>query len=156
MFIGTVLLFGTKFKNVFFFHVFYPRSFQETTENCILNSESAATKPALYTDENQDKVDYFEPGCTGANGRRKRNLNVNNGNEICAHSSNFIGGIENMKSDRHRNVISLKSPDWGSWTRCDGKERHRKRYKGCSSLNPNHCQSSEVICDPSNSKVLFC
>ncbi len=38
---------------------------QVTTENCILNVETKATKPDLYTEETTDTVEYFDSTCKG-------------------------------------------------------------------------------------------
>src|SRR5262249_43486856 len=40
--------------------------YQETSNNCILNTETKATHPDLFNKESQDTVDYFEPNCGGA------------------------------------------------------------------------------------------
>lgn len=39
---------------------------QNSQQNCILNIMTRKTRPDLFTDEDKDTVDYFEPGCTGA------------------------------------------------------------------------------------------
>uniref|UniRef100_A0AC35TSK6 Apple domain-containing protein n=1 Tax=Rhabditophanes sp. KR3021 TaxID=114890 RepID=A0AC35TSK6_9BILA len=41
--------------------------FEESSLNCILNSESKATQPDLFTSEYNDIVDYFETGCKVVN-----------------------------------------------------------------------------------------
>lgn len=38
---------------------------QVTSENCILNVETKASKPDLYTAETTDTVEYFDSTCTG-------------------------------------------------------------------------------------------
>uniref|UniRef100_A0A915I3V0 Uncharacterized protein n=1 Tax=Romanomermis culicivorax TaxID=13658 RepID=A0A915I3V0_ROMCU len=138
----------------------------ESQNNCILNSESATTQPTLFTDEATDKVTYFEPQCSMAKALRdvkitskktpaKAAPNKTPAKAPTAPKRPKRQAAAALTPTRHRNVIWPNKPDWGSWTRCDGKSSQRFHFRNCKSYNPNKCEKASEQCDPNNSEI-FC
>jgi len=128
-------------------------------QNCILNIMTRKTRPDLFTDEDKDTVDYFEPGCTGApsssSGTSGSRLSVLKGNNVRVKGvSSLISKIEAENkleaadsSPEELPLTDQKYGDWTQWSPCDRRSDGRRvRYRRCSKPTLKQCTFEAERC----------
>jgi len=101
--------------------------YQDQKQNCILNIESKDTHPDVFTDENEDQVTYFQPGCGG--GKRFHDLQA-----------------KRRKSFKEALADLPLQGNWTFWSACKETWSKQYRYRLCRELDVRKCDKEERTC----------
>jgi hypothetical protein len=108
--------------------------YQDTKQNCMLNTETKSTHPDVFTDENEDQVTYFEPAC--------------------GQPAGATGGKRSQKTHRKKSFKEalLDLPiegNWTMWSPCKGNEGLKDkqyRYRVCREKDVRECHYEDREC----------